>query len=91
MNKIEIQNPWRRKWQPDLVFLPGKSHGQKQGMWAHRYVDITHLEIIIGLNNYKGKYKILDTLTLINETQQNKTWDTVKATLRGKFKVTSLL
>ena len=20
--------PWRRKWQPTLVFLPGKSHGQ---------------------------------------------------------------
>ena len=20
--------PWRRKWQPSLVFLPGKSHGQ---------------------------------------------------------------
>ena len=21
--------PWRRKWQPPLVFLPGKSHGQR--------------------------------------------------------------
>ena len=21
--------PWRRKWQPTLVFLPGKSHRQK--------------------------------------------------------------
>ena len=21
--------PWRRKWQPTPVFLPGKSHGQK--------------------------------------------------------------
>ena len=21
--------PWRRKWQPTLVFLPGKSHGEK--------------------------------------------------------------
>ena len=21
--------PWRRVWQPTLVFLPGKSHGQK--------------------------------------------------------------
>ena len=20
--------PWRRKWQPTLVFLPGESHGQ---------------------------------------------------------------
>ena len=21
--------PWRRKWQPTLIFLPGKSHGQR--------------------------------------------------------------
>ena len=21
--------PWRRKWHPTLVFLPGKSHGQR--------------------------------------------------------------
>ena len=21
--------PWRRKWLPTLVFLPGKSHGQR--------------------------------------------------------------
>ena len=21
--------PWRRKWQPALVFLPGESHGQR--------------------------------------------------------------
>ena len=21
--------PWRKKWQPNLVFLPGKSHGQR--------------------------------------------------------------
>ena len=23
------QDPWRRKWQPTPVFLPGKSHGQR--------------------------------------------------------------
>ena len=22
--------PWRRKWQPILLLLPGKSHGQKE-------------------------------------------------------------
>ena len=22
-------DPWRRKWQPTVVFLPGKSHGQR--------------------------------------------------------------
>ena len=24
--------PWRRKWQPTLVFLPGESHGQRSLM-----------------------------------------------------------
>ena len=34
--------PWRRKWQPTLVFLPGKSHGQRSmagySPWDHRRV-----------------------------------------------------
>ena len=32
--------PWRRKWQPTPVFLPGESHGQRSlesySPWAHR-------------------------------------------------------
>ena len=24
------EDPWRRKWQPTSVFLPGQSHGQKE-------------------------------------------------------------
>ena len=34
--------PWRRKWQPTPVFLPGKSHGQKglesYSPWGHKRV-----------------------------------------------------
>ena len=26
------EDPWRRAWQPTLVFLPGESHGQKSLM-----------------------------------------------------------
>ena len=28
--------PWRRKWQPTPIFLPGKSHGQREpgGLWS---------------------------------------------------------
>ena len=28
--------PWRRKWQPNSVLLPGKSHGQRslEGLWS---------------------------------------------------------
>ena len=33
------QIPWRRKWQPTPVFLPGKSHGQRSlagcSLWGH--------------------------------------------------------
>ena len=34
--------PWRRKWQPTLAFLPGKSHGQRKlvgsSPWSHKRV-----------------------------------------------------
>ena len=34
--------PWRRKWQPTPVFLPGKSHGQRNlagySPWGHKRV-----------------------------------------------------
>ena len=37
--------PWRRKWQPTPVFLPGESHGQRSlagyGPWGRRDSDMT--------------------------------------------------
>ena len=37
--------PWRRKWQPTLVFLPGKSHGHKSlvgySPWSCKELDMT--------------------------------------------------
>ena len=37
--------PWRRKWQPTPVFLPGESHGQRSlvgySPWGHRESDMT--------------------------------------------------
>ena len=37
--------PWRRKWQPVPVFLPGKSHGQRSlagySPWDHKESDLT--------------------------------------------------
>ena len=33
-------DPWRRKWQPTPVFLPGKSHGRRSlegySSWGHQ-------------------------------------------------------
>ena len=35
--------PWRRKWQPTLVSLPGESHGQRSlagySPWCHKELD----------------------------------------------------
>ena len=36
---------WRREWLPTLVFLPGKSHGQRSlvgySPWGHKKSDTT--------------------------------------------------
>ena len=42
--------PWRRKWQPIPVLLPGKSHGQRSPVgyspWGHKELDTTeHVHI----------------------------------------------
>ena len=37
--------PWRRKWQPTPVFLPGESHGQRSlegyGPWGRKELNTT--------------------------------------------------
>ena len=37
--------PWRREWQPTLVFLPGEFHGQRSlvgySPWGHKQSDTT--------------------------------------------------
>ena len=39
--------PWRRKWQPTAVFLPGESHGQRSlagdGPWGRKESDMTEV------------------------------------------------
>ena len=39
------EDPWRRKWQPTPVFLPGKSHRQRSlvgySLWRHKESDMT--------------------------------------------------
>ena len=42
--------PWRRKWQPTPVFLPGESHGQRSlagySAWGHKQSgrDLAHTQ-----------------------------------------------
>ena len=43
--------PWRRKWQSTPVFLPGKSHGQRNLAyycpWGHKESDMTEHTCIV--------------------------------------------
>ena len=47
--------PWRRKWQPPLVFSPGKSHGQRSlagfSPWGNKESDMTRQ-----LNTHEGTF-----------------------------------
>ena len=49
--------PWRRKWQPTPVFLPGKSHGQRSPVsyspWGCKKSDMT--ERLSTAHRHKGK------------------------------------
>ena len=39
------ESPWRRKWEPTSVFLPGESHGQRSlvgySPWGREELDMT--------------------------------------------------
>ena len=41
------RSPWRRKWQPTPVFLPGESHRQRSladySPWGHKESDTTEV------------------------------------------------
>ena len=56
--------PWRRKWQPTLVFLPEKPHGRRSqvryGPWGHKESDMTeHLHF---LHFHLAMYMCTDTI-----------------------------
>ena len=42
---LDWKIPWRRKWQPLPILLPGKSHGQRSlagySPWGHKKSDMT--------------------------------------------------
>ena len=48
--------PWRRKWQPTPVFLPGESYGQSLAgcsPWGHKESDTTDCNIsALSVYNY---------------------------------------
>ena len=50
--------PWRRKWQPTPVFLPGKSHGRRSlagySPWGFKESDMTEWLHFCHFNNIKS-------------------------------------
>ena len=57
------EDPWRRKWQPTPVSLPGESHGWRSlvgySPWGYKESDMTerlHFQVAI----YQGLYPGLD-------------------------------
>ena len=48
--------PWRRKWQPTPVFLPGRFHGLRRlvgySPWGHKESDVTEWLHFISLHVY---------------------------------------
>ena len=61
--------PWRRKWQPIPVFLPGKSHGQRSlvsySSWGHKEPNMTehpctpHTHMAIHPHTHRSHYLLL--------------------------------
>ena len=45
--------PWKKKWQPTPVFLPGESHGQRSlvgySPWGHKESDTTESNLALAL------------------------------------------
>ena len=45
LNPWARKNPWRREWEPTLVFLTGEFHGQRSlvgySPWGHKELDTT--------------------------------------------------
>ena len=59
--------PWRRKWQPTPVFLPGKSHGQRSlagySLWSCKELDKTWR-----LNNNNNNNNKMGLFSRLSET-----------------------
>ena len=57
--------PWRRKWQPNPVFLPGESHGQRSlasySPWGCKESDTTErLTLLLPLSVLKVEIGIIN-------------------------------
>ena len=66
-NPWVMKIPWRRQWQPTLVFLPGKLCGQRSPVgyspWGHKESDTTEQ---LTLSHFLSRPAIFDYLFYLN-------------------------
>ena len=51
------QNPWRREWQPTLVFLPGEFYGQRS-LAGYNLLSCKELDMTEQLKHTQGQFYI---------------------------------
>ena len=78
--------PWRRKWQPTPVSLPGKFHGQRSlvgySPWGSKELDTTeHTHIF----NFMGLFLFLSSLILFYRCNIFSTLSTLNANFKVWF------
>ena len=59
------EDPWRRKWQPTPVLLPGKSHGWSSVVWGCKESDTTE-RLHFMYNIYKWHIAILCLIAILS-------------------------
>ena len=73
--------PWRRKWQPRPVFLPGKVHGQRS-MANYSPLGLQPLDVTQQLNHHHTIYHFLLTFIL-----QLKRWSIILEVCMCMFQI----
>ena len=71
--------PWRRKWQPTPVFLPGKFHGQRSlaaySPWGHKESDATEHMAHAGCMDIPQLFPFLATMEKTTVYSYRKSFD----------------
>ena len=86
------ENPWRRKWQPPSVFLPGESHGQRNMVdyIVHGISRVRH-DLALSLSNPQNQLSTKVDSNIENERQKNcKTYRKQIARWKNSLPVISL-
>ena len=83
VRSLSEEGPWRRKWQPTAVFLPGKSHGRRSlvgfspwGRWESDTIKRLHFHFLLSCIG-EGSGKPLQCSCLENPRDGGDWWAAV--------------